>query len=866
MGRESRSRFHIHSCLIVEVRGPDCKANSCGRPGKSISIFILTVPLASTSFESMKSKDLSPRLFSLRKILLLLAGAGLMLFAGMLFVPNAASAVWEIRWYPLQLSCLLLLLLGCVGWMIGRPNRTSGPRRFSAACSALLALGFLGGALYGPFPARALTYSVAPLTALACASLLLLRVSAESLLALFRSKSFQSLTAGLILLWCGFSLYHFLTRDLLPLLALARRLDNAAGGGIYELILQQKLPAARNAFPLGHANYTSGFLLLLLPLLVHGIREPAAGGIRMLSVSALILGIVVLLSTQSRNALLGLGVAGAAYLWWKGSSPKRLLCLTGAGITGFLVLMLLLPRFQTGIWQISPGRWGMWTAAWRTGQRYFPFGCGEGLTPEMMSLFTPDLSSVWENALQFHQTWLHLWAVGGVAGALGMLGLTLGCGWTILTPWRADPANRPAMLPSVMALAAGLVVFLADYQLDVFPLALLLLGHVMVLTVLAVQPGDTEKSANWGKAFAVIPAICLLISATVVPASWASRIAIDRAGSAYEQEAYTEAVTHYLTAHTRMKEPYALNMAGVVMAKTDRQAAIGLFNQSLSLWEPQVLPHEYLVDLWIKASGYATDPDIRRAALKQALHHARRRTDLAPQLKGSFLDLAWILHQLNASPEEVSEALYYEMLMQGELLFPQSWELLGDLRPYQSAVTRRLMQAEIRGPRPLRTRLTAWQSYLYLMGAVPEDQQGFEAVRTLIAERTARPGALNLLAQLCRVEDAAAMAGLRRLLVYLFESPVSEQTVRLFLENRDPGLDCMASYLQFGQARMRTRNFAGVGITARHPYSIPVVRPRAYPDVFGGHFLPQTAHKPFSLTDAAPVSPPVPGSRPDQVL
>lgn len=792
-------------------------------------------------------KPLSPFLMSLQKICFVLLGLGFGLLALMLFLPDAGTTIWQIRWYPLHLCSLILLSVGVCALLMGKEKNGTATVMFVGWCLGLMAAGFVGGALHGPFPSRALIYSFATLSALFCAAVLLTTMQTADFRRLFHSQGFQLSLSLFLILWCGWSLYGFISGEVLPLFKWARRLDTAAQGGLYDLLLEKKLPELRNAAPFGHPNYNSGFLLLILPLLLHGIRQPATRLLRTLSVIALALGLLMLLSTQSRNALLGMALAAAVTFWWTRSSLKHLLPVLGGGILFFLIIFVLVPRFQSHLFSVSPGRWGMWTAAWWTGLEYFPWGSGEGLTPEMLQKFSPALDAVWENSIQFHHTWLQVWAVSGGLASIGLLGITFWCGGKVLQPWKCDDPVKPLALPSAMALAATFVVFWADYQLDLFPMAMLLFFHITVLAVIfTVEKPKTAKvgyRSNW---LLVVPVLALLISASRLPASLASRREIAEAGLAFEQGELEKSVTHYLRAFDAVAEPYALNMAAMVSVPQHRDEAIALFNWSLDLWEPQVLVHEYLVSLYIKEAEGQSDPDQRHNALQSALKHAGRRASMAPQLKGVYLDMAQIAHQLQMPEEVIVDALFYECLMQGDFLFPGAWAAVGDVSRYEPAVLEKLTGVDsVRQP-AVQARIEQWQGFLHAAGRYPETATLSEAAENRFDQMINRSSALQLLEAALNAPPQDQPTAIRRLLVYLFENEVSDATVDIFLQPMQTHPEvARVTILCFGEAPLRVTRLQGVGLSARHPFSIPVPRPRSYPDAFGSRFLPDSQHKTF---------------------
>ncbi|MDF3129172.1 O-antigen ligase family protein [Kiritimatiellaeota bacterium B1221] len=785
-----------------------------------------------------------------RKIFCPLLFCGLALLAIMSLLPHSATAIWQIRWYPLHIASLSLVTLGLYGFLIGHALQVSRSMLALMWMLGLLSFGCLVSCFTGPFPVRSLIYSFPLFSAICCGSLMLLTFTAEGLQSLFRSRNFQGALCLFVGVWCGVSVYFFLSGELLPFLKMAKTLDQAADGGLYSLILNEGLPKIRNAEPFGHPNYNSGFLLLVLPLLLHSIRNPAGIWMRRCSLGLFVVGFVLLLSTQSRNAVFGAAVAAVMYLWWSRPPQKKfVLSILGIGVV-FAFLLLWVPRFSHAF-SVSPGRLGIWKAAWLTGLKYFPFGCGEGLTPELMAYFSPVLNAAWESSIQFHHTWLHAWAVGGLFAFTALLGVTF---WILIHIFKSahlDAEDRKMLAPSVMALAASFILFWADYQLDIFPIALILFFHLAVFST-----AFEKKNLRWqgskplGAGLLILSTFTLLISLTRIPASIESRQAVERAGAAFENGKTDEAVSAFLEANDAVAEPYALNMAGMLLSRNPRthSDAIRLFEQSLSLWEAQVLAHEFLVALYMHEAEHDAAPAEKTALLTKALSHADRRVQMAPQLQGSYLDQAQIRQHLGQPESEVIKSLFHELVMQGDLLFPATWHELGSLEVYQPKVYEKLMSREVSNTQPeILHRIQYLQGYLYLMDQIPAEMNVPEEVVGLIHFRLQQPGSLYLLQEVCEVEGETRVSAMKRLLVYLFKAPVSDEMVLAFSGQVGEGENCVAELLTFGQAKRATQQYGGVGINARHPYSLPVPRPRTYPEAFGSRFLPAWGGKSFLL-------------------
>ena len=776
---------------------------------------------------------------------------GLVGTAALTFPSTSATIIWDIRWYPAYLLGAGLVAAGC--FLLFVPERPRAPHElFPVLCLELIALGLVAGAYAGPFPERAMIYTFPVLIALWCGICLLLGGKRDLLRELPGTHSFQWTVAMFLLLWCGVSMQRFLAEDLLPFFDQAKAMDESVGGGLYQLYVTEKLPSLRNAHPFGHSNYVSGFLLVLLPLTLHGILRPAVRGVRAASILALVLGVTVLLSTQSRNALAGVFVGAIVYVWWtrrgRRSPPVRhLLLLTAMAALAFW----LTPRLSWSRLSISPGRLGVWEAAWRTGLQYAPFGCGEGLAPEMLRRISPTLSATWLDLLQFHHTWLHLWATGGVLAFAGATGLALWIPWRLAVS-RAD--RRPEAGPTAAALAATAVVMFADYQLDILPIALPLMFHLGLLA--AFLPESDKKTSRFPdrRWLLLAPALTLALSTARIPDSVRSRHHIDLAGAAFEQERYDEAADEYMAAFDAVAEPYALNMAGRVLAADParREEAIALFERSLDLWEPQPLAHGYLVDLWW---SHASDPDThntrRPRILEQARRHALRRAELAPELSGSYLDLARLGHELGRPHRQTVAWLTLELLHRNPLLTRPAWEFYPELSSYREEVIRGLTSPPPAPTARAASRLDLLPAWFERLEILPPGMEPSDHARDRLNRQWERTPALRLLQTYCAAGPDTQDQKLRRLLVFVFERPLSKEVENAIKKWIDPNVSCPASVLNAGPPMAALPSWNNPGLMSRHPFSIPVPRTRKRPNPLGMRIIPGTRQRLLSPREAA---------------
>ncbi len=764
---------------------------------------------------------------------------GILLTAALTFVPHSATTVWDIRWLPLHLASMVLVLLGAA-LQPGAQRSTLSPMVNIAL--VLLALGWIGGALNGPFPHRALLYAFPGICA-CCIGVFWL--SGKGHFELSTSQLLHRTLLSFTLLWCAVSLYRFLTTDILPYLQHLRRLDEAAGGGLYALILREDLltlPNLRNSHPTGHPNYNSGFLLLLLPLSFHAFARARDRPTRILGGVALLAGVLVLFTLQSRNTFVGL-VAGTFFLFlWarRGTlSFPRALFPVLAGIV--LLAFALSPRLQQTLTESFSGRLGMWKAAVLTGLHYFPFGCGEGLTPEMLNLFSSQLPDRWPASMQFHQTWLHFWAVGGVLSAIGILLLSVWVLWALFQFGRISPDNRRQALPSVFALAATSCVMLADYQWDIFPITLLLLYHLSQLAQIFPRK-STAARHRWSLLLPALPCIALLVAAFSLPGALRSRNQIDLAGLAAENHDLPSAVVHFEKAFQFFPETYSLNMAGQLLARDPQthREALRSFERSLALWDAQPVAHDFLAELWFRDSEQATpDSSDARNSLEKALHHARRLAEISPELGGAHQRVARFAQRLARPEIEIFDALTDDVLRRPDLLFPAIWSAQPEIAPLRDRFLEHFMGLPADPQQRKDDALGARQAWFVELGLVPNDSVNPdpEYRRRVSASRQQRTS-FRLLETLCQSPENQRAEATRRLLIYLFRQPISLEAAQGFHHSlHDSPLPCDQAHLLAGQARFEASAFSGIGILARHPRSLPIPRMTPQINVLGERFL-----------------------------
>lgn len=222
--------------------------------------------------------------------------------------------------------------------------------------------------------------------------------------------------------------------------------------------------AGRNAFPLGHSNYTAGFALLILPLAgVEAIRR--RDGWRIVAATTGVLALVMLFSSGSRGGLIGLVGLAAAGLWAAPLAPGKKWRLTLIGALAGAVFVAANPRTRAGFTGGAENqplatsdvqRSAMFTAGTRMGADRPLLGWGPGTTPLAYPRYRAGLAGGAENVLQLHSAPVHVWAELGLTGLAGLLGF----GALAFRDRHNDPT-------AAVTLAGYAVFACTDWQLDV---------------------------------------------------------------------------------------------------------------------------------------------------------------------------------------------------------------------------------------------------------------------------------------------------------------------------------------------------------------------------------------------------------------
>ncbi|AGY58697.1 O-antigen ligase family protein [Gloeobacter kilaueensis] len=290
-------------------------------------------------------------------------------------------------------------------------------------------------------------------------------------------------------------------RSLLPWLGAAGALFSLAG--LYQFWQWIFLPQwqagkplnrlINNIYPLGHHNFNSGLLSLLLPVILALVFE-RRGPERGFWFVCLLIGLAMLFSTQSRGGWLGVLVGCVLVCLLSVRLSRR----NGLLLAVALPVVLLVAVFSTTFASFKPKfffegrdisteqRLIFWQTGVRLWQDHPLFGVGPGVTGFVFPGYRTD-TDPWmaRTAQQLHNTPVHLLAETGLAGLLAYMGWLAGCSWML---WRCLGQARPIVAALAGALAGYAVSSLTDFQLENPAISLTLIALVAELVRLAPPP------------------------------------------------------------------------------------------------------------------------------------------------------------------------------------------------------------------------------------------------------------------------------------------------------------------------------------------------------------------------------------------
>ncbi len=272
----------------------------------------------------------------------------------------------------------------------------------------------------------------------------------------------------------------------------------------------------RNAFPLGHPNFISGYLLLVLPLTLT-LSVSLTGWRRIITLAASMIVLVDLYVTQSRGGLLGLFVLGIVCLgFWifksEGKQKRRVLVTSAIALIILISVVLSshraqqiiqlsfsksdrLPSLQLNIDGESADRIFMAQTAFNIFKSHPWLGVGIGTMSRVYNLYRPiEVGAGASHVQQLHNTPLQ------ILGELGIVGLSVYflfiAGvvrlWIRLDRHLKERNNRLLLYGVGGSLLGYAVSSLTDYQLENIGIS----SAIVLLLVLLIGLADGEQLAQ----------------------------------------------------------------------------------------------------------------------------------------------------------------------------------------------------------------------------------------------------------------------------------------------------------------------------------------------------------------------------------
>ncbi len=452
-----------------------------------------------------------------------------------------------------------------------------------------------------------------------------------------------------------------------------------------------------NGHPFGHPNYTAGFSLLTLPLVV-SLALSGKGRSRIFWGFVSLLGLATLFSSGSRAGTLGLVIAllGAAVIYLRGKvkNPRHQVLGVVGAIFLAAVMVFSQPRIRATVGHLVSGnglergdqeRWNLLTTGFQMGAESPLWGNGPGTTPIIYPAYWEGTGSL-SNAYQLHSTPLQVWADLGILGILGCVGLLLAFfhfwrRFSIL-PESAKSGNLRLLIHGSGLGVTGYFVFsLTDYQLDVYLMAGLLGLFAGIFSGLGKRKSIVEENYTLLlKRGPIRLTVCLGLVVIGSIFEWKqinlfrARSASREALSAWQKNdgnSFLEAIR--LAERLAPEEPYFHNYHGWLAAEARQggrtllpdnilvESAMQRWEHSIELFEAQEFCHYNLG--WLHLGQ---NPD-------QSAHHFRRAAQINPGKRGVYFGLALALKK-EGFPNAANRALALECLSHPTFATLPLWE------------------------------------------------------------------------------------------------------------------------------------------------------------------------------------------------
>ncbi len=489
---------------------------------------------------------------------------------------------------------------------------------------------------------------------------------------------------------CGYSLLLWIVSDYLPHLQYLNQFNTIAGAEILRATPFFK----QNVHPFGHANFTAGFSVLLLPLTI-ALALADEKRWRPLSWTAAVLLFATLLSSGSRAGFLAvlaaLFAAITLFFFDRNLSLKRWVLVIGVSFTILAAISTTHPRVRTTIAAALAGaelsfsdseRLNLIRTGLRTGTESPVWGNGAGT----ISILYPrhwNGTGKLSNAYQLHCSPVQVWSdfgVLGVAGFLGLLASILASWFRLRSTLRAESnkAMRTVTNGIGVSLIAYAVFSFTDYQLELISVATVLALYVGTIAALDHVYREVDRPRRNSHAFfqraATVGAIVLTILFLWMQFSvWQSRKWYDRGQKSYELGNFSQ----YRKEMERSsgwvpKDAHLLNVWGwQTMRRIDiigemetaalAQEAAGYWERSLDVQPDQVFCHYNLGWLYLQS-----DAEI-------AARHFRQAAEINPTKRGVYFGLALASKKLGKT-EPALRALALECLSRPEFSLLPMWE------------------------------------------------------------------------------------------------------------------------------------------------------------------------------------------------
>ncbi len=638
----------------------------------------------------------SPMVFARSPYFRILFILNLLVFAFLALPANGATILYLWPWtgvYQLSLGlCLTTVLL--LLFLDGREKKSQNPFSWYHPAVFLLIAAFGVSCYLSEFTDRAAFNLIVPVSALALGYITHCQIRNSEHPEKMIFILFQGLGVIVFLLYFRSLILWVLTTAWGVKSGVASSIDSLAGYSFKSFSWLNE----PNGHPFGHPNYTAGFSLLTLPLVV-SLSIFSQGRYRLFWSLVSICGVATLFSSGSRAGTGGLAVAvlaGAAFFLKGKLNTRRHLIMGFAGALLLAVILVLSqPRWRSTIAHIASGegfgvgehaRLNLLTTGLKMGMESPLWGNGPGTTPIIYPAFWNG-SGTLSNSYQLHCTPLQIWVDFGFAGILACGGLLFAFGqsWRRLSlrPDLGSKQDRPLPLIHGAGIGIGsyLLFSLTDHQLDIYFMSGILAIYAGIFSALdriEPQPGEKSKLSRLRTAFHF--AATLTIFVLCLGFGWKqyrlfeARKELRIAFSAYQKNDSTSFLDSIQKTEKRTpNEPFTYNILGWLAAEARfkgnpllaegklAETAKDFWERSLALFEAQEFCHYNLGWLLL-----AEQPN-------RAAYHFRRAAQINPGKRGVYFGLALALKKEGLA-EAATSALALECLSQPEFALLPLWE------------------------------------------------------------------------------------------------------------------------------------------------------------------------------------------------